>query len=397
MLLDQKTVAVIGGGPGGLMLARLLQLKGAQVHVYERDAHSGIRQQGATLDLHEDSGLKALKAAKLMSAFTKHYRPEAGKMRVADKNLQIFMDDHITGKGYTEVRPEIDRGPLRDILIQSLQPGTIIWGSQFLSMERVKNATQASNKWAINFKNGQTALADLVIAADGANSKVRPYLTGLQPVYSDITMVEGNTYHAAEHAPGLWNLTKGGKLFILDEEKSLILTAKGDGTLTFYTGSKEKEDWVVSSQIDFDSQQSVFDWFKTAYGGWDPRLLELFQGPAMVKCIPRPMYHYARKQHWETSADLTLLGDAAHRMPPYAGEGVNMALLDALVLSNALTSSSFVTLKEAIADYESEMLQRADLMTARSLQNTRMLHEPDAISYMHQLLSEEDQGPLFAS
>lgn len=387
MLLDQKVVAIIGGGPGGLMLARLLQLKGVKVHVYERDAHPGIRQQGATLDLHEESGLKALQSAGLMSAFTLHYRPGAGKMRVADKNLKFFIDDHATGQGYTEIRPEIDRGPLRDILIESLQPGTIIWDSHFQSMKRMQNDTQNMGKWAINFKNGQTAIADLVIAADGANSKVRQYLTDLQPVYSDITMVEGNIYNAAVHAPKLWQLTKGGKLFMLEDEKSLILTAKGDGTLTFYTGSKEKADWVANSQIDFDNQHSVFDWFKTAYAGWDPRLHELFQSE--VKYIPRPMYHYAKNQQWDTTADLTLLGDAAHRMPPYAGEGVNMALLDALMLSKALLTENCNTLKEAISEYESEMLQRADVYTEMSLQNTRMLHKPGAISYMLQLLNEE--------
>ncbi len=58
-----KIIAIVGGGPGGLTLARLLQMNGANVTVYERDASRSARVQGATLDLHEESGLKALRKA----------------------------------------------------------------------------------------------------------------------------------------------------------------------------------------------------------------------------------------------------------------------------------------------------------------------------------------------
>ncbi|RZM19018.1 MAG: FAD-dependent monooxygenase, partial [Pedobacter sp.] len=126
--IDNKRIAIVGGGPGGLTLARLLQEKGADVTVYERDLDQHARDQGATLDLHEESGLKALQEAGLTDAFMANYRPGADKLRVMDKDAQILFDDH--ANAYDDrSRPEIDRGPLKKLLLDSLQPGTVVWDS----------------------------------------------------------------------------------------------------------------------------------------------------------------------------------------------------------------------------------------------------------------------------
>src|SRR5580698_8666761 len=93
MLVKNKTIAIVGGGPGGLTLARLLQLKGATVKVYERDRNKDARMPGATLDLHEESGLKALQEAGLMDAFRANYRPGADKLRLVDRHANILFDD----------------------------------------------------------------------------------------------------------------------------------------------------------------------------------------------------------------------------------------------------------------------------------------------------------------
>src|ERR1700761_4572735 len=164
--IHNKKIAIVGAGPGGLTLARLLQMNGAAVKVYERDAHKDARPKGATLDLHEESGLKALDEAGLMEAFWANYRPGADKLRIMDRNANIIFDDESDLRGET-MRPEIDRGPLQTILLDSLLPGTVIWDSQFLTLDA------EGDGWKINFKNGSSAYADIVIAADGANSKLR--------------------------------------------------------------------------------------------------------------------------------------------------------------------------------------------------------------------------------
>ena len=367
-----------------MTLARLLQLKDAEVKVYERDAGMNVRVQGATLDLHEDSGLEALRRAGLIEEFYAHHRPDAGRLRVLDKQAIIHLDDHAAANAYAETRPEIDRGPLRHILLQSLKPGTVAWDSHFVSME------QEGTGWQLSFRNGTSAYADIVIAADGANSKLRFYLTNIKAVYSGITVVEGNIYNAEKSTPQLWNLTKGGKVFAFGDEQSLILSAKGEGSLSFYTGCKAAEDWVQQSGIDFNSKQQVFDWFKTAFGSWSGIWQELFT-PDESWFIPRPQYHFPLDQHWETLPNLTLLGDAAHRMPPYAGEGVNMAMQDAFELAGCLTNDGFQNVRDAIRQYENGMLPRASEITQMSLDMTGLLHSADPIPKMLAMMNEEKE------
>jgi 2-polyprenyl-6-methoxyphenol hydroxylase-like FAD-dependent oxidoreductase len=375
--LENKRIAIIGGGPGGLTLARLLQQKNVEVKVYERDVDKSIRQQGATLDLHDESGLKALTAAGLIEEFKANYRPNADKMRICDAKANILYDDHEAQQadefGNEHFRPEIDRGPLRDILINSLLPNTIVWDAQFVEMKALEGG------WEVFFKNGNTAYADIVVAVDGANSKIRPYLSDLKPVYSEITVVEGNIYDAERNALKLWELVKGGKVFALGNAKTIILSAKGDGTLSFYTGTKETENWVNDSPIDFKNREEIFDWFKIRFADWSEDWYELFESED-TSFVPRPMYHFPSDQSWETRSNLTMIGDAAHRIPPYAGEGVNMAMQDALELAEALTDGNFATTKEAIAYFEQQMLNRMLEITEQTLANTEMLHSANGLN-----------------
>jgi 2-polyprenyl-6-methoxyphenol hydroxylase-like FAD-dependent oxidoreductase len=81
-------------------------------------------------------------------------------------------------------------------------------------------------------------------------------------------------------------------------------------------------------------------------------------------------------QPWTPKPNATLIGDAAHVMPPYAGEGVNMAMLDALVLSKFFLSKDAPG--DAIAAYEAEMFSRMRSMTADTMANTEMFYAPDA-------------------
>ena len=372
MKLQGKKIAVIGGGPGGLTFAKLLQLKGANVKVYERDLNKEVRQQGATLDLHKESGLEALRRANLMNEFKANFRPNAGRLRVLDDQAIIKMDDHEIQHDAQEDRPEIDRAPLRDILINSLNEDTIVWDSQFISMEKQKNS------WLLHFKNGKSFYADIVVAADGANSKIRSYMTDIKPIYSGVTVVEGNIYNAEKNAPNLWEITKGGKVFALGNEQSIILSAKGEGSLSFYTGCKVSENWVQESGIDFNNKQQVFDWFKVAFSSWSDQWQELFISNE-IWFMQRPQYHFPLDQTWATQPNLTMLGDAAHRMPPYAGEGVNQAMQDAFELAENLISDNFPDIQTAISHYEKQMQTRAAEVTKDTLENTEILHAENGL------------------
>lgn len=379
MLLANKQVAVIGGGPGGLMLARLLQQQGVNVKVYERDVDQYVRLQGSTLDLHYDTGLKAMHAAGLMDEFKKRYRPGADRNVVVDSQMNVLMDEHEEKNkedfGDEHFRPEIDRGPLRDMLVASLKPGNIVWNARFTHM------TPSGAGWNLQFENGTGAYADLVIAADGANSKLRKYITDIPPVYSGVTAIEGNIPNAAIHAPKLWQLAKGGSLFALENGKTIFFITKGDGTLIFLLGQQVPETWLADSGIDFTSRASLQAWFRQEFASWSPEWNELFASDALI-IVPRPWYHYPTDQHWKPLSNLTMIGDAAHRMPAYAGEGANQALADALELYEALCLEKFECVEQAIASFEEKMCKRAAAITEMTLRFTAGFHTAGNLQFL---------------
>jgi 2-polyprenyl-6-methoxyphenol hydroxylase-like FAD-dependent oxidoreductase len=106
------SVAIVGGGPGGLTLARILQRNGINSRVFEREVTVGERSQGGTLDLHQESGLKAMKDAGLMGEFMAHARFEGDSAKIQDKTGKVHFEDSpddVKSVDDPHARPEIDR------------------------------------------------------------------------------------------------------------------------------------------------------------------------------------------------------------------------------------------------------------------------------------------------
>lgn len=373
MLLQHHQVAIVGGGPGGLTLARLLQRQGLAVTVYERDAGPHVRPQGSSLDLHHDTGLKALAAAGLLEEFKQHYRPGADQMRVTDGQLNILLDEQAKPTdadfGSAYFRPEIDRGPLRDLLVASLQPATIVWDARFTGMQPVGSG------WTLHFENGTHAYADLVVAADGANSKVRRYLTTAPPVYAGVLGLEGNIPAAEHQAPALWQLVRGGSLMALENSQAISLITKGDGTLTYWLWLQKPADWLATTGPNLLDRAAVAAWFGREFSTWSAGWQELFASDQLT-LAPRPAYYYPLSPPWPSQPNLTLLGDAAHRMPPN-GEGVNQAMADALDLYEVLCREQFPTLGQAIAAFEQRMAHRIAPVAADTQELLDMMRAPN--------------------
>ena len=379
MLLQNKRVAIIGAGPGGLTLAKLLQLKGVDVKLYERDFDKNARVQGSPLDLHEESGLAAIRKANLLNEFKQNFLPRADRKLITNERAEVFFSDHETkleeNFGSEHFRPEIDRGTLRKILLESLHPGTVLWDSHFISME-------AKNEgWLIHFKNGSSVYADMVIAADGANSKIRPYITNIKAFYSGITMLEGNIYDAEKAAPRMNQFLNGGKIMAFGNSKDLFVGQKGGGDIGFGASFKTDENWAANGGLDYSNRNQILDWFTKTYSGWSSIWYELFE-TAATPFVARPFYCAPLDQIWEPLSNLTMLGDAAHVMPPFAGEGANVAMWDAMDLSEYLTNEKYGTLKEAIAGFEIAMRKRAAFAAAESLENGERMHSETALDVM---------------
>jgi 2-polyprenyl-6-methoxyphenol hydroxylase-like FAD-dependent oxidoreductase len=387
MLLKNKEVAIIGGGPGGLTLARLLQQKGLAVKVYERDIDKDARVQGATLDLHVESGLKAIEAADLMDAFKATYRPGADKGRVMDEHATIVYDEHLQEAtqdfASEHFRPEIDRCDLRDILLDALKPDTVVWDSHLIAISK------AGQSWKLEFKNGSNVTSDIVIGADGANSKIRPLVTPVKPFYAGITIFQGNVVDAELNAPHVFQLLKGGKIYVHSGGKSFHISSKGDGSIDFYVSYKIDEDWLQASGIDFSDRSQLLEWCNKVFTGWDEVWFELFENVSLPLLV-RPQYCMPLDQSWDAQSNVTLLGDAAHIMPP-SGEGVNLAMLDALELSQCLTDPNFESLQDAIAAYEKPMQERAIHEAKDSMEIAEWMHGDNAMASLLQLLDPADK------
>ncbi len=306
-LLTEKRIAIIGAGPGGLTLARLLQMRGADVTVYERERSPHVRIQGSSLDLHPESGRKALQVAGLEEAFWRVARPEGETHTILDKNGVIQL--RIPQIKVLSSKPEIDRGDLRDLLVNSLQLGTILWDHHFLAL-----AATADDRYKLTFEGREPALADLIIGADGVHSKVRPSVTPIKPVYSGVTLIQMEVANPKVQCPQIFQWVNKGNLFVLGDQKGILGQQKGDGNLVVYATAEHPEDWVATSGIDFTSPEEVKAYLKGAFADWNPVFLRLFE--VTQDFAARPLYGTPIDQHWETQHHLTLLGDAAHVMPP---------------------------------------------------------------------------------
>jgi 2-polyprenyl-6-methoxyphenol hydroxylase-like FAD-dependent oxidoreductase len=365
--IDGKKIAIIGGGPGGLTLARLLQMRGAHVEVYERDHSREARVQGSALDLHEYSGLAALEAAGLMEAFWVNHRSDLDRLRLTNQNGTILHDHPRTMSGAGK-RPEIERGPLRNLLLDSLRPDTVRWD------HKLESAALRGDKVALQFANGQTILADIAIGGDGANSKLRSIVTPTRPEYVGVTLVEGVVPAAEDAVPDLWRLLGGAALIALGSERTIGMGTKPDGSILFYAGLKSNHPEDKRLLEDADSADKRVAWFHANFEGWSEMWAALFSMASSMTW--RPLLVCPMDQQWESKTNLTLIGDAAHVMPPYAGEGVNMAMLDALVLSRQLLGEGDPA--SAIAAYETEMFGRMRNITEDTMLNTEMFYAPDA-------------------
>ena len=163
-------------------------------------------------------------------------------------------------------------------------------------------------------------------------------------------------------------------MIALGGERTIGMGTKPDGSVLVYAGLKTQDETVkqrLEAAGDADQRAA---WFHSNFKGWNDLWEPLFR--EAVSVVWRPLLTCPSNQRWEPRPNVTLIGDAAHVMPPYAGEGVNMAMLDALVLSRLLLSEP--TPSRAIASYESEMFARMQGMMTETMSNTEMFYAPDA-------------------
>ncbi len=344
----QARISIIGAGPGGLTCARILQRRGIAVTVYDRDAGPGVRNQGGTLDLHADNGQIALREAGLLEEFFKLARPEGQEMRQLDLNGTIT--SHQVPEAGELFKPEIDRGRLRDLLLDSLQPGSVQWGR---ALERVTGPADGPRQ--LHFADGTTIESDLVIGADGASSRVRPVVSSAVPEYSGVSFLEAWFNDVENSHSEIAELVGQGGAQAADGERGMFAQRNGGDHIRVYLIQRVPVEWISQSGLTTDDTDAIRTLLLDRYAHWSPRLRRLItdnDGPY----IHRPIFALPVPHTWEHNPTVALLGDAAHLMPPL-GVGVNLAMLDASELALALADCA--TVDDAIRVYGQTMLPRS--------------------------------------
>jgi len=361
-------VAVLGAGPGGLTLARLLQRRGFDVKVYERDADRSARSQGGTLDLDAESGQRAIREMRLETEFAAFSRPEGQALRILNKQGEMLWDEKAEDGGGS--RPEIDRGVLRDLLLDSLLPETVLWDAHVTEIAPLPN-----EQWQVITQDDRRCVYDLVVGCDGASSRARPLLSSATPVYSGITYVEMGIPNADQTAPEAAALVGHGSVFALDDAKAIIAQRNGGGYIRLYAALAVEGDWAKANAVRFQSPASARAASLSLFADWSPGLRHLLE-VAEDRFVLRPLSRLPFEHRWQTRPGLTLLGDAAHLMTPFAGQGANLAMLDAVDLADCLCAGSSMT--DALAAFETAMQGRAQDAAQETQRNQEMFFGGEA-------------------
>jgi len=217
----------------------------------------------------------------------------------------------------------------------------------------------------------------MVIGSDGYRSKIRPYVTDIKALYSGATIIQGEIEHPEKECPEIYELVDKANFIAMGVGKTIAAQPRGDGGLTFYAASLYPENWVATSGIDFNNSEEAYAYLVNYYEGWNPIFFTLFK--ACTQFVPRPLDYFPLDQNWDAKSNITLIGDAAHLMPP-SGEGVNTAMLDAFDLSACLTGNEFKDMQAAIAAYEERMRKRAILLGQEALEGIKDFASPSAES-----------------
>ncbi|WP_329492711.1 NAD(P)/FAD-dependent oxidoreductase [Kitasatospora herbaricolor] len=344
-------VTIIGAGLGGLTLARVLHVHGIPATVHEADPCAESRTQGGQLDIHEEDGQRALADAGLTDEFRAIIHEGADAARVLDRHGALLLDVPSDGSA---VRPEVLRGDLRRILLDSLPEGTVRWGSKVTAVRPL-----GDGRHELTFTDGSTATSDLLVGADGAWSRVRPLLSDARPVYTGTTFVETYLHDVDERHPATAAAVGRGAMYALAPGKGIVAHREAGGVLHTYVELNRSAGWIAAT--DFTDAAAAGARVAAEFDGWAPHLTALITDGGTAP-VARMIHTLPDGHRWDRVPGVTLLGDAAHLMPP-SGDGANLAMFDGAELGKAIARHPD-DVEAALAAYEKELFPRSEAFYA---------------------------------
>jgi 2-polyprenyl-6-methoxyphenol hydroxylase-like FAD-dependent oxidoreductase len=340
-------VTIVGAGLGGLTLARVLHVHGIPATIYEAEPSAQTRTQGGQLDIHEHNGQLALEAAGLTGEFRAIIHEGAEATRMLDQHGAVLLDQPDDG---TAGRPEVLRGDLRQILIDSLPSELIRWGRKVTDVQPLGGGRQE-----LTFADGSAVTTGLLVGADGAWSKIRPLLSDAKPTYVGTTFIETYLFDADERHPAAAEAVGSGAMYALTPGKGIVAHREAGNILHTYVQLNRPAEWIAA--IDFTDDAAATARIAAEFGGWAPELTALITDGETAP-IPRTIYTLPNGHRWDRVPGVTLLGDAAHLMPP-AGEGANLAMFDGAELGQAIAAHPG-DIEAALTAYEAALFPRSE-------------------------------------
>lgn len=372
-------ITIIGAGLGGLVLARVLHVHGIASTVFEAETSPTARMQGGMLDIHAHDGQVALQAAGLTEAFKALILEGRQAFRLLAPDGRILFEQPDDGTGS---RPEVQRGELRQMLLDSLPAGTVQWGRKVIEVRSL-----GEGRHAVDFADGTTIKTHLLVGADGAWSKVRRLLSSAVPEFTGTGCIETYLFDADTRHPACARAVGCGAMGTPASGKAIMAHRERGDTLHAYVMLDKPRSWF--SNIDFTDAASTANLVASEFGSWAPELTALITDSDTTPVVR--LFHALPVEHrWEHVPGVTLLGDAAHVTAPN-GDGANLAMFDGAELALALVAHPD-DMELAFAKYEKAMFARSAKSAGEGLGFYETLASENPAERMIAMFEEGESG-----
>jgi salicylate hydroxylase len=353
------SVAIVGGGIGGMAAAVSLLQAGFDVHVYERA--SAVSEVGAGIQVSPNASRVLHRLGLAEDLARMGVRPEAWHQRRWDDGRTLLRAD--LGDAVLEAfgfpHYQMHRADLLGTLAGALPPERLHVGHLFTGLADRGDRVEAT------FANGTTIEVDLLVGADGIHSAVRQMLFGAQdPVFTGCAAYRGLV--PSERLRHL-DLEVTAQIW-MGPEAHFVHYFVADKRLVNFVAIVEQDSWTRESWTDPGDPADAI----AAFAGWHPQLHEILG--AVDETFIWALFDRPPLERWSLGR-VTLLGDACHPMLPFMAQGAAQALEDGAALTACLAREPDV--EAALHRYEQLRLPRASRIQALSTENKTRFHLPD--------------------